>query len=220
MLEDWPARGWTPDYLRSRWGSHEIQFTERLPGVVSSGTANRTSSLREFIDLIESPEGRGNYYWTAYNQVGDCPLLVELAEGVKELPGLCLPLDQGRVYYWVGPEGTRSGLHFDPYNVLFAQLKGSKRFYLLPPAVFPRLYLYNDFFSPVDLENRDNLAYPLSAGLKPIEVEVKEGEVLLLPVGWFHQVTSLSYSISISLTHLDVPGGNHYEPPSAYRGVL
>lgn len=219
LLDRWSAREWSPDYLRQRWGEHSIQFTERLPGA-GSETASRQGSLSEFLDLIESPAGRGRYYWTAYNQTGSHPLLAELAEGVGEVPGLCRPLSEGRVYYWIGPEGTRSGLHFDPYNVLFAQARGSKRFYLLPPSAMPRLYLYNDFFSPLDLEHRDEISYPLSAGLRPIEVEVNEGDALLLPVGWFHQVTSLSYSVSISLTQLDVPGGNFYEAPSAYRGAL
>lgn len=218
MLDEWSAREWTADTLRQRWGGHGIEFTERVPG--SSQTSRRQGSLSQFLDLIESPEGLGRYYWTAYNQTGSNPLLAELAEGVQEVPGLCRPLNEGRVYYWIGPAGTRSGLHFDPYNVLFAQLRGSKRFYLLPPSAMPRLYLYNDFFSPVDLEHRDELSYPLSKGLQPIEVEVKEGEVLLLPVGWFHQVTSLTYSVSISLTQLDVPGGNFYEAPSNYRGTL
>ncbi len=220
LLEDWPARQWSPDYLRSRWGARQIHFTERHPEVTSNGTNTRKGSLGEFLDLIEAPENQGQYYWTAYNQMDANPLLAELCEGVREIPGLCRPLQEGRVYYWIGPGGTRSGLHFDPYNVLFAQLRGSKRFYLLPPSSMPRLYLYNDFFSPVDLEHRDVANYPLSQGLEPIVTEVHEGEVLLLPVGWFHQVTSLGYSVSISLTNLDMPGGNHYEAPSAYRGVL
>ncbi|MBN9416462.1 MAG: cupin-like domain-containing protein [Candidatus Eremiobacteraeota bacterium] len=217
LLEDWPARQWTPGYLRGRWGSQPIQFTERGAG---SQTQTRHGTLGEFLDCIQAPANHGQHYWTAYNQTDASGLLAQLSEGVREIPGLCRPLQEGKVYYWIGPGGTRSGLHFDPYNVLFAQLRGSKKFYLLPPSSMPRLYLYNDFFSPVDLEHRDSALYPLSEGLMPIETEVHEGEVLLLPVGWFHQVTSLSYSVSISLTNLDLPGGNHYKAPSAYRGVL
>lgn len=220
LLENWPARHWTPEHLRERWGDRPIQYTQRVTEVNSNQTLTRQGTLGEFLDRIEAPDNHGQYYWTAYNQLDGNPLLAELAEGVRELPGLCLPLQDGKVYYWIGPAGTRSGLHFDPYNVLFAQPRGRKKFYLLPPSVMPRLYLANDFFSPVDLEHRDDACYPLSQGLEPIETVVEEGEVLLIPVGWFHQVTSLSYSVSISLTQLDMPGGNHYQPPSAYRGVL
>lgn len=220
LLADWPAREWSPEYLRKRWGDRTIQYTRRNSDRTSSQTQNCQGTLGEFLDRIEAPDSHGQFYWTAYNQMEENPLLTELSEGIRELPGLCRPLQDGRVYYWIGPGGTRSGLHFDPYNVLFAQLRGSKRFYLLPPSAMPRLYLANDFFSPVDLEHRDEVRYPLSQGLRPLETVVGEGEVLLLPVGWFHQVTSLGYSVSISLTQLDMPGGNQYAPPSAYRGVL
>ena len=220
LLEDWPARNWTPDTLRQRWGDRAIQYTQRSSDITSSQTQTCQGTLGEFLDRIEAPDGHGQYYWTAYNQLDSNSLLAELSEGVRELPGLCSPLKDGRVYYWIGPGGTRSGLHFDPYNVLFAQMRGSKKFYLLPPSALPRLYLANDFFSPVDLEHRDEIRYPLSKGLQPIETVVAEGEVLLIPVGWFHQVTSLGYSVSISLTNLDMPGGNTYDPPSAYKGVL
>ena len=220
LLDDWPARQWTPDYLRRRWGHQPLEFTERVEASGSRETRKRQSTLADFLDLIEQPQGRGRYYWTAYNQLDPSPLLAELAEGVGAVTGLTVPAQDGRIFYWIGPEGTRSGLHFDPYNVLFAQLKGSKRFYLLPPSAMPALSLANDFFSPIDLEYPDPQSYPRAVGLRPIQVDIQEGEVLLLPVGWFHQVTSLSYSVSISLTNLDLPNGNQYQAPSAFRGIL
>lgn len=220
LLDNWPARSWTLDNLRERWGQMAIEYTEHVErGPVTESVKHR-SSFGQFLTLIEQPQNRGRFYWTAYNQVDPEGLIRELAQEVQDLPGLSLKQTEGNIYYWIGPAGTRSGLHFDPYNVLFAQVKGSKRFYLLPPSAIHRLYLFNDFFSPVDMEFPDTERYPKSAGLKPTVVDVHEGEVLLIPVGWFHQVTSLSFSASISLTNLDVPGGNAYTPPSAYQGNL
>lgn len=220
LLDSWPARSWSLQNLRERWGQLAIEYTEHVERGAVTDSVKHRSTLGEFLSLIDQPENTGRFYWTAYNQVEPVGLVRELAQEVKELPGLSAGQTEGSIYYWIGPKGTRSGLHFDPYNVLFAQVKGSKRFYLLPPSAIHRLYLFNEFFSPVDMEFPDGHRFPKSVGLKPTVLEVHEGEVLLIPVGWFHQVTSLSFSISISLTNLDVPGGNAYTPPSAYQGIL
>ena len=162
-------------------------------------------------------------YWTAYNQ-GDSsnPLIQSLTEDIVFSEDYCRPSPDMKNYIWVGPKGTRSGLHFDPYNVLFVQVVGKKKILLLPPQDIPKCYLENDFFAQVDAENPDLTRFPKFAECRPLEVEVGPGETLLIPVGWLHQVISLSVSFSVSITCLKLPGGesNHYEAPSLFRGVL
>jgi ribosomal protein L16 Arg81 hydroxylase len=47
-----------------------------------------------------------------------------------------------------------------------------------------------------------------------MEVIVEPGETVFLPLGWWHQVTSLDVSISFSFTNLAVPNQFAYANPS------
>lgn len=98
---------------------------------------------------------------------------------------------------------------------------GHKRFLLLPPQDIPCAYLENDYFSQVDGEYPDLESFPKFAGCRPLTVEVGPGETLLIPVGWLHQVRSLSISMSVSLTCLKLPyDKNAYPAPSEFQGLL
>jgi ribosomal protein L16 Arg81 hydroxylase len=50
--------------------------------------------------------------------------------------------------------------------------------------------------------------------VKMMEVIVEPGETVFLPLGWWHQVTSLDVSISFSFTNLAMPNQFAYVNPS------
>ena len=43
-------------------------------------------------------------------------------------------------------------------------------------------------------------------------VEIGPGDTLLIPVGWYHRVTALSASISLSLNGFETPEADWYTP--------
>ena len=224
LLEEWPAKKrWTQELLTERLGDERIQYTRYFVKNNRHEPEKLDSTFAEFLSLVYDEDYREPIYWTAYNQGEEgSPLVQGLLEDIVFPAHFCEPNEDLKTFFWIGPEGTRSGLHFDPHNVLFSQVKGRKRFLLYPPQDIPKAYLENDYFSQVDAEAPDLERFPQFAEAEALSVEVGPGETLFLPVGWLHQVRSLSTSISVSITCLSLPNGesNRYKPPSEFQGIL
>lgn len=224
LIPDWPAlERWEQEGLTQRLGDHPIQYTRYFVQNNRHEPEKLDATFGEFLSLVYDENYKDPIYWTAYNQGDEASTLLKgLQEDIIFPPAYCTPKEGMRTFFWIGPEGTRSGLHFDPYNVFFVQVKGRKRFLLYPPQDIPNAYLEHDFFSQVDAEAPDLARFPKFAQAQGLSVEVGPGETLLLPVGWLHQVRSLSTSYSVSLTCLNLPAGgsNFYQLPSEYRGIL
>ena len=112
---------------------------------------------------------------------------------------------------------TISPLHYDDYENLLCQIKGTKEIILFPPSDYKRLYYtgrakgilqydYKDGFhrnlssldtrsfefgSSVNIDDPDYLKHPLYKQANPIRVVLKAGDVLFLPSYWHHEVQSL-----------------------------
>jgi ribosomal protein L16 Arg81 hydroxylase len=72
-------------------------------------------------------------------------------------------------------------------------------------------------FSQVDPENPDFNKYPLYRNIKPIELILKPGEVIFIPVGWWHHVRALDVSISVSFTNFVFPNYYNWQNPTFGR---
>jgi ribosomal protein L16 Arg81 hydroxylase len=102
--------------------------------------------------------------------------------------------------FWIGPAGTVTPLHCDYDDNIFAQIWGSKRIFLAPPHHDAFLYpseanaiLFGSRFNP---EAPDFDQFPLARQASMIECIVDPGELLYVPAGWYHQVRSLTFSLS------------------------
>ncbi|MEK6424867.1 MAG: cupin-like domain-containing protein [Burkholderia gladioli] len=103
---------------------------------------------------------------------------------------------------WFGRR-TVSQLHFDYSNNLFAQLYGSKEFALFAPDETPRLYPYHHdaataHLSNVEPEQPDLAAYPDYARAEAIRFTIHAGELLYMPVFWWHHVRAPDVSVSVN----------------------
>lgn len=88
--------------------------------------------------------------------------------------------------------------HYDQQHNLFMQVRGAKRFLLFDAACFAALYPYPshhplDRKAMLDLEDPDLSSFPRSRALagKGVEALLEEGDILYLPMSWFHHVHSL-----------------------------
>ena len=71
----------------------------------------------------------------------------------------------------------------------------------LPPCLLHRLYNDEGVFSSVDLDNPDRSMHPAFHGIAPISLTVDPGDMLFIPVGWWHDISSLSFSVSLTFVN-------------------
>ena len=70
------------------------------------------------------------------------------------------------------------------------------------------LYLRRNYYSAVDPEHVDLARYPAFAGATVLDIEVEPGDLLFLPVGWWHWVRALDVSISATFSSFREPERN------------
>ncbi|XP_014772373.1 hypoxia-inducible factor 1-alpha inhibitor [Octopus bimaculoides] len=96
----------------------------------------------------------------------------------------------------VGMAGNITPVHYDEQQNFFAQLRGVKRCLLFAPDQFKSLYPFpvyhpHDRQSQVNLENPNLEKFPKVLELKGFEATLHPGDVLYIPIYWWHQIESL-----------------------------
>lgn len=200
-MAGWPAlERWTPDYLKARVGSAPIEYqgNRNEDGLyeLQKEVHRHTLPFDVFIDAIVRNAGNDAYV-TANNS--NRATLQCLFEDVRPLSNY-LRGDPGMP--WIGPRGTFTPLHFDLTNNMIAQVVGAKKFILLPPSETQKMCNHRHVFSAVhDIRDETMLrTYPQAREAISYEVELSAGELLFIPIGWWHQVTSLDFSVSFTFT--------------------
>jgi ribosomal protein L16 Arg81 hydroxylase len=208
FVAQWPAFArWSPRYLANLFGDIEVETMCRLRSDrCAEGLQYQTRqrmALARVVELMRAPERPGEPYIVAQNQVLRRP---ELALLWDDLP--CDPswFDAERarvgVSMWFGPADTVTPLHFDLQDVLLAQVFGSKRVTLAAPNQAPFLYNSVGGYAHVDPDAPDHKRYPLFRRAVLAQVTILPGDALYIPHSWWHQVRSMTTSISLSLGHL------------------
>lgn len=216
-IADWPALGlWTPDYLRRAVGSAPVEYQGgRSNDPEFELFKDRHKAIMpfdRFLDRIMA-EGEGNdAYITAYNSSRNSAAFAPLAADMRPITPY-LKGDPGMV--WIGPAGTFTPLHFDLTNNLLAQVTGRKRLLLVPPSETRHLAHHRHVFSDVhDIASPERLArYPEARKARRFEVELAPGDLLYIPVGWWHQVLALEFSVMLTYTDFRWPNDAHESFP-------
>ncbi|KAK5107505.1 hypothetical protein LTR62_001077 [Meristemomyces frigidus] len=125
-----------------------------------------------------------------------------------------LPVDEPLMHAWLGPKGTKTPLHTDPNHNLFCQVVGYKYVRLYAPHESKCLYPRGVDDSGINMENTSGVdvsflgpehdaeklrvKFPLFETAKYQEAVLGPGEMLYVPLGWWHYVESLTVSFSVS----------------------
>lgn len=221
-MTGWPAlERWTPDYLKQAVGAREVEVQTNRSADADyerNMPAHRTRMpFDAFIDRINRPDAGNDVYLTAYNSAANAAALAPLQADLGYLDRL-LARDPAAPYgmMWIGPGGTFTPLHHDLTNNLLLQIVGRKVVLMVSPTETSRLYNDRGVYSRI----RDLAApgmverFPLLEGLKVHQVQLGPGDALFIPVGWWHQVRSLDFSVSITHTAFRWPNDFHASHPA------
>jgi len=219
LARDWPAmQRWSPQYLKQRFGHLEVQIqAERNadPKFEQNKLEHqRTMRIGDFVDQVLGGGITNDYYLTANNEILRRPEFAPLLQDIGSMPVFCRGDEVARSFnFWFGPAGTNTPLHHDTLMLLHTQVVGRKRWRFISPLQTPRLYNYFGVFSPIDIDHPDLARYPLFKDVRVLEVIVEPGETVFLPLAWWHQVTGLDISLSVSYTNIDLPNEYEYIDP-------
>ncbi|XP_063237631.1 hypoxia-inducible factor 1-alpha inhibitor-like isoform X2 [Bacillus rossius redtenbacheri] len=127
----------------------------------------------------------------------------------------------------ISMEGNVTPCHYDEQENFFAQVRGHKRCILFPPAQFDCFYPYpvfhpHDRQSQVDFERPDLGRFPKFRDVCGQEAVVGPGDVLYIPVYWWHHVESLmrgGYTMSINFWYKAGPTGSVTYPLKDHQKV-
>jgi hypothetical protein len=203
MAQNWPALSkWVPEYFSTQFGDVEVEVqagrSERDDYEVNPRNHRHLIKFSKYVNLVLSNGKSNDYYMTAGNANFQNPALQSLLQDVF------IPQDfqpqrlEENIYLWFGSAGTLTPLHWDGGSLMMAQIYGRKKWWLIAPEQTPYLYPYHSFFSPIDCRDVNVEQYPEAKNIRILEAILQPGDVLFVPVGWWHQVSALDTSISLS----------------------
>jgi len=206
LMEDWPAlHRWNLEFLSHRYREREVEIQGRRDSNAGYelNKARHQSKMRfgDFLEWIGRCDQSNDMYLTAYNGAYNRAALDELMRDVPGIPGYLDQESPGAGFLWIGPRGTITPLHHDLTNNLLTQVVGRKRFIIASSAEISRVYNHEHCFSAVDVRHIDLDVHPAMADVRLTEFELATGEAVFLPVGWWHFVEALDFSISVSFTN-------------------
>ena len=172
------------------------------------------SELRfaDYIDMVYSGKVTNDYYMVANSAFFQRPEAQPLLKDFTAFPEYLNPATASRQsFLWYGPAGTVTPLHHATSNILMAQVVGTQAYRLIPASQWHYVYNSNGVFSDVDCERPDLVRHPKFRDATVIDVVLRPGDVLFIPVGWWHHVRALDISMTVSFTNFVFPNQYTWE---------
>jgi lysine-specific demethylase 8 len=212
-MEGWPAlERWTNDYLTEKVGARTVPLSKhkahaygprRVLDDPKKGLSEKPPmKVAEYIDqLAGAAISDGQLYAS----------LLPIRTALPELwPDVRFPpfVDEDkyvtfRVGFWLGPGNNFTPLHYDGANNFLAQIRGRKQVILCPPREIARLYPFPfnyaaNHFSQVNVLSPDLTRFPAWAHADRALLELGPGDMLFIPVYWWHAVWGIDQNMSIN----------------------
>ncbi len=201
LISDWPAfKKWNLSYVNDLAGDKVVPIYDDRP--ISSkrkfNEAHTSMKMSEYVDLLE--KGPTNRRIFLYN------LLKEVPELQKDFsyPKIGLKFMKKMPYLFFGGGGSKVFMHYDIdlANILHFHFHGEKQCILFPPSETKYLYKVPHALishQDIDFENPDFEKWPALKRAKGFIANLKHGDTLYMPEGYWHQMTYLTPGFSMSI---------------------
>jgi hypothetical protein len=205
---------WSSDYLQSKLGDKSVTVTRSETPLFTADPERghylpdqqQAMPFSEFLGHTLAPKGPPHFYLHKHSLEKQLPELrddIVVPEHIQAFQTLLISL-------WMGPKGSITPIHHDFTDNFFVQVRGTKRVILYSPdpedAFYRMPFLARNqrsswHISRVgSLESADRQAFPAFGSAKPIDILVQQGDVLYIPIFFWHEVHSID-SPSISLSY-------------------
>lgn len=201
LTQGWPARElWSTAYFKDIAGDALVPLYDSQParGYQGQHAPDRHMPLRDYIDLLANGENDLRLFFC--NLFAKVPQLTE----DFEFPNIGLKLFRKLPVLFMGGKDARVQMHFDidRPDILLCHFGGPKRVLLVSPEQSPWMYRVPFSFSSlaaVDFEHPDYARYPALEHLRGQLAELRHGDVLYIPPGYWHLVIYDDIGFSMAL---------------------
>lgn len=204
ITEDWPAyEKWNFTYIKQIAGEKIVPLYNNDPVDYSKKMNEPIAEMKmsEYVDLLH--EGPTDLRIFLYNLMKQVP---ELKNDYK-IPELGLKLFKSLPMLFFGGENSNVFMHYDIdlANILHFHFAGEKRCILVPPD--QSKFMYKIPYSmicreDIDFDNPDFEKWPALKHIKPLIADLKHGEMLYMPEGYWHYMKYVTPGFSMSLRSL------------------
>ncbi|MGI0085162.1 MAG: cupin-like domain-containing protein [Nitrososphaerales archaeon] len=223
---DWRTDRWTNEYLVYKAGGQSVAVltSQKRDDFMPERAPYGMMPFQEFIArVMANPDGDETLYLNLQDfeksQVLEAPLLQLI--GDFSIPVYFKDLILRCMNIWMGNSHKEviTPLHHDFNDNLYAVVEGHKHFTLFPPQQVVNLYTrgkcvqvgsngtieYESLkgmphLSQIDIDHPDLSRFPQYANAveSRFDFDLDKNEILFLPNGWFHRVSSLGRHIAVS----------------------
>lgn len=183
--------------LEKLGGSNVALFSKnRTPGNDQRATVTKIR-LREFFDReMYNTNTDGSY--RIVSNIKNQPEAIDhlLGFDTRQMFDYEAPLNSANI--WVSYNGLLGRNHFDEFENFNIQLEGRKRFVMLPPGrknyyIRSVLHGYGHHSKARRVDSLDPRRYPRLVAMlsQRRDIVLEPGQMLYLPLGWWHQVDGL-----------------------------
>ncbi|MEW7289823.1 cupin-like domain-containing protein [Aquimarina sp. 2304DJ70-9] len=201
LIEDWPAyHKWSLCYINKLAGDKTVPLYDdrRFSSSRKFNEAHTSMRMGEYIDLLNNEPT--NYRIFLYNLLKEVPeLQVDFG-----YPDLGLKFMKKFPFLFFGGIGAKVYMHYDIdlANILHFHFQGEKQCILFPPSETKYLYKVPHTLishEEIDYTNPDFEKWPALKKAKGYIANLKHGETLYMPEGYWHQMTYLTPGFSMSI---------------------
>ncbi|MBU2938189.1 cupin-like domain-containing protein [Lacinutrix sp. C3R15] len=201
LTQDWNAyHTWNLDYIQSLAGDQVVPLynNEATKGKQKSAEPATEMKLYDYIEILKTKPTDLRIFF--YDVMKKMPVL---AKDFK-YPDMGLKFFQRLPVLFFGSKGSQVLTHYDMdlADLVHFHFHGTKRVTLFSPEQTKFLYkipyaVHN--LEEIDMANPDFNKYPGLQHVEAIQVEMKHGDALYMPSGYWHFVEYLDAGFSMSL---------------------
>jgi len=201
LTADWPAFcKWKLEYIKEIAGDKIVPLYDDRPVSHKDGfnEAHAQMKMSDYINLLQKEPT--NYRIFLYNLMKEVPVLRE----DFKWPDIGLKLIKQLPMLFFGGENAKVFIHYDiDYsNILHFHFHGEKQCVLFGPDQTPYLYkVPHSLISreDIDYDNPDFEKFPALKQAKGFVCNLKHGEMLYMPEGYWHYMKYVTPGFSMSL---------------------